>query len=59
MNTKATIGVMAAILKPGTPTHVSLEANRWVSEQTKELPCLQPCLGFLKALLDPLAETNG
>jgi hypothetical protein len=41
---KATIGAMAAILKPGTPSQVSLEANRWVSEQTKEVACIQPCL---------------
>jgi hypothetical protein len=53
---KATLGVMAAIFKPGTPTQVSLEANRWVCEQTQALPCLRPCFEFLKALLGPLVE---
>ncbi len=48
---KATIGAMTALLKPGKSTQVSLEDNRWVSEQTKALACLQPCLAFLDALL--------
>jgi hypothetical protein len=48
---KATIGAMTAVLKPGKSTQVSLEDNRWVSEQTKALACLQPCLAFLNALL--------
>ena len=42
---------MTAILKPGKSTQVSLEDNRWVSEQTKALACLQPSLTFLNALL--------
>lgn len=49
---KATIGAMTAVLKPGKSTQVSLEDNRWVSEQTKALPCLQPSLAFLSALLN-------
>lgn len=48
---KATIGAMTAVLKPGKSTQVSLEDNRWVSEQTKALACLQPSLAFLSALL--------
>ncbi|MBK9386575.1 MAG: hypothetical protein IPN34_17315 [Planctomycetes bacterium] len=48
---KATIGAMTAVLKPGKSTTVSLEDNRWVSEHTKELACLQPSLAFLSALL--------
>jgi hypothetical protein len=48
---KATLGAMTAVLKPGMSMQVSLEANRWVSEQTKTLACLQPSLAFLGALL--------
>jgi hypothetical protein len=48
---KATIGAMTAVLKPGKSMQVSLEDNRWVSEQTKALACLQPSLAFLSALL--------
>ncbi|MBK6808170.1 MAG: hypothetical protein IPG81_04565 [Sandaracinaceae bacterium] len=48
---KATIGAMTSILKPGKSTQVSLEDNRWISEQTKTHACLQPCLEFLSALL--------
>ncbi|MCU0755751.1 MAG: hypothetical protein MUE46_11620 [Xanthomonadales bacterium] len=48
---KATIGAMTAVLKPGKSTQVSLEDNRWVSEHTKALACLQPVLGFLSVLL--------
>lgn len=48
---KATIGAMTAVLKPGKSTQVSLEDNRWVTEQTKALSCLQPSLAFLSALL--------
>lgn len=48
---KATIGAMTAVLKPGKSTQVSLEDNRWVSEHTKALACLQPSLAFLSALL--------
>ncbi|MCC7109386.1 MAG: hypothetical protein IT382_08870 [Deltaproteobacteria bacterium] len=48
---KATIGAMTAVLKPGKSTQVSLEDNRWVSEHTKALACLQPSLVFLSALL--------
>ena len=60
---KATIGAMTAILKPGKSTQVSLEDNRWVSEQTKALACLQPSLAFLSALLMPtptaVVESSG
>jgi len=57
---KATIGAMTAILKPGKSTQVSLEDNRWVSEQTKALTCLQPCLAFLNALLTaPIPAAEG
>lgn len=52
---KATIGAMTAILKPGKSMQVSLEDNRWVSEQTRALACLQPSLAFLNALLAPPA----
>lgn len=52
---KATIGAMTAVLKPGKSTQVSLEDNRWVSEETKALACLQPCLAFLSALLTTAA----
>ena len=58
---KATIGAMTAVLKPGKSTQVSLEDNRWVSEQTKALACLQPSLGFLNALFAvpaPLSEAS-
>lgn len=48
---KATIGAMTAVLKPGKATQVSLEDNRWVSQQTKALACLAPCLTFLNAIL--------
>lgn len=57
---KATIGAMTAVLKPGKSTQVSLEDNRWVSDQTKDLACLKPCLAFLNALLAtpaPAVET--
>ncbi|MBK8215221.1 MAG: hypothetical protein IPK71_15895 [Myxococcales bacterium] len=47
---KAMIGAMTAVLKPGKSTQVSLEDNRWVSEHTKALACLQPSLAFLSAL---------
>ena len=56
---KATIGAMTALLKPGKSTQVSLEDNRWVSEQTQALACLQPCLAFLNALLAPPASIGG
>ncbi len=49
---KAAIGAMTALLKPGKSTQVSLEDNRWVSEQTQALACLQPCLKFLNSLLE-------
>ena len=48
---KTTIGAMTAVLKPGKSTQVSLEDNRWVSDETKAVLGLQPCIGFLKALL--------
>lgn len=48
---KATIGAITAVLKPGKSTQVSLEDNRWVSEQTKASACLAPCLAFLSSLL--------
>ena len=48
---KAAISAMTALLKPGKSTQVSLEDNRWVSEQTQALACLQPCLEFLSSLL--------
>ncbi len=51
---KATIAAMTAVLKPGKSTQVSLEDNRWVSEPTKGLACLQPSLAFLDALLAPI-----
>jgi hypothetical protein len=54
---KAAVGAMTAILKPGRATQVSLEDNRWVSEQTKALACLQPSLAFLDALLAVAAPT--
>lgn len=50
---KATVGAMTAVLKPGKSVQVSLDDNRWVSEQTVGLACLQPALGFLSALLAP------
>ncbi|GEM_PF-2593787 len=49
---KATIGAMTAILKPGKAAQASIEDNRWVSEKTKALPAMQPCLAFLASLLD-------
>lgn len=48
---KATIAAMTAILKPGRSTQASLEDNRWLSEQTKGLPGVLPCVTFLRALL--------
>lgn len=48
---KAAVAAMAAILKPGKSTQVSLEDNRWVTEETKAIPGLQPCIAFLNALL--------
>lgn len=52
---KATISAMTAVLKPGKSTPASLEDNRWVSEQTKALACLQPSVVFLNALFAPPA----
>ena len=48
---KAAVAAMAAILKPGKSTQVSLEDNRWVTEETRAVPGLQPCIAFLNALL--------
>lgn len=57
---KATIGAMTAVLKPGKSMQTSLDDNRWVSETTRTLPCLQPCLAFLSDLLRvPSASTAG
>jgi hypothetical protein len=56
---KATIGAMTAVLKPGKSTQVSLEDNRWVSERTKAIACLQPSLTFMEALLCSTRETSG
>lgn len=48
---KAAIAAMAAILKPGYATQVSIEQSEWFGEKTRALPCLQPCIAFLNALL--------
>lgn len=48
---KATIGAMTAVLKPGKSMQTSLDDNGWVSESTRTLPCVQPCLSFLRDLL--------
>jgi hypothetical protein len=56
---KAVIGAMTAILKPGKSTQVSLEDNGWVSDETKAVVALQPCLGFLQALLASVAPPPG
>lgn len=58
---KAAVGAMTAMLKPGKSAQVSLEDNRWVSEATKTLPGLQPCLAFMGALLAgaPVAAPEG
>jgi len=53
---KATIGAMTAVLKPGKSMQVSLEDNRWVSDETKAVLGLQPCIGFLNALFEPMGE---
>ncbi|HEU4732208.1 MAG TPA: DUF3226 domain-containing protein [Kofleriaceae bacterium] len=56
---KAAIGAMTAILKPGRSAQVSLEDNRWVSEPTRTLACLQPSLAFLTALVGPAPDSAG
>ncbi|WP_437939471.1 DUF3226 domain-containing protein [Sorangium sp. So ce341] len=57
---KATIGAMAAVLKPGKATQVSLEDHRWVSDATKNHEALAPCLDFLRALVGaPAAASPG
>jgi hypothetical protein len=48
---KAAIAAMTAILKPGRSTQASLEDHRWLSEETRALDCIQPCVAFLNALL--------
>lgn len=50
---KAAISAMTAVLKPGKSTPASLEDNRWVSEHTKALACLEPTVMFLNALFAP------
>jgi hypothetical protein len=56
---KAAIGAMTALLKPGKSTHASLEDNRWVCEETKAAPVLEPCIAFLGALLAGAAPASG
>lgn len=48
---KAAIVAMTAILKPGRSTQASLKDHNWVSEETRAIGCIQPCVAFLNALL--------
>lgn len=48
---KAIVGAMTAILKPGKATQVSIEDNRWISEETKLDASLADCLKFLEKVM--------
>jgi hypothetical protein len=50
---KATVAAMTAVLKPGRTTAAMIEDNRWVSDHTRSVPCLAPCLAFMRALIAP------
>jgi hypothetical protein len=55
---KAAIGAMVAVLKPGRPTQASIEDHGWVSDATRSLPGLQPCIAFLDSLLAGTVATQ-
>lgn len=48
---KATLAAMTAVLKPGKAIQASLEDHRWVSDETRDVPGLRACVGFLAELL--------
>jgi hypothetical protein len=48
---KATLSCISNILRPGKAVQVSIQDNRWIDQQTAELPRIQACLAFLQRLL--------
>ena len=48
---KAVIASVASLLRPGKTNAVTIEDNRWISDETKHLPMLAELLRFLRALI--------
>jgi hypothetical protein len=49
---KATVAAMSSILKPGKAIQVSIQDNRWLEENSLELPRIAEVTRFFRALLE-------
>lgn len=49
---KATINIIGSVLKPGKAIQVSIQDNRWISDETRKLPQIANFDSFLKTLFE-------